>query len=92
MTQAETEQALYALQGKVTALEWAVKVLIATHPTKQLASMTWDGAKGIELEAYIGHATGANHMRRGAVLAEFSELTRLFERVATEEVAASHDA
>lgn len=92
MTPQEMEETVREVSGIVTALELAVKVLIATHPDKQLASMTWDGAKGIELEAYIGQATGANHMRRGAVLAEFSELTRLFERVATEEVAASHDA
>lgn len=86
----DVEATVRELSGIVTALELAIKVLIATHPDKRVACATWDSARTKQVEDCMTHPSFANDTQRNAIMAKFADLSWLFEEAAAQEARASH--
>lgn len=92
MTPQEMEETVREVSGIVTALELAVKVLIATHPDKRVACATWHGIKATQVEDCMTNPSFENFTQRTAILDKLAELTRLFESAASHEAKEHHGA
>lgn len=81
----DVEATVRELSGIVTALELAIKVLIATHPDKRVACATWDSARTKQVEDCMTHPSFANETQRNAILMKLADLTELFTEASEEE-------
>lgn len=86
----DVEATVRELSGIVTALELAIKVLIATHQDKRVMHCLWEGVKANQVDECMTHPSFANDTQRNAIMAKFADLSWLFEEAAAQEARASH--
>ncbi|HET7561703.1 MAG TPA: hypothetical protein VFJ87_04915 [Rhodanobacteraceae bacterium] len=74
----DMEATVRTLSGTVTALEFAIKVLIFTHPDKRGVCAAWEVAKARQIELFMENPAFENDTLRNAILTKLADLDEYF--------------
>lgn len=74
MTTDELEAELRELSGKVTALEFAVKMLTVTHPDRQRFARVWHRFLPEQIDAFMQNPIFDNTTTRDAITRNLADL------------------